>query len=147
MSNQLRQWDPFRDLNNFQQRLASMFGGEGGSLLPAGEVDWNPAVDVAEDDASFTLTADLPEVKKEDAHVTVKDGVITISGERRRETTEEKKKFHRVERSYGNYTRSFQVPESVDPAAISAEFKDGVLTVIMPKSEAPPAEEHRVQIQ
>lgn len=137
MSNQLRQWDPFRDLSDFQQRLASMFEPGSGSLLHSGDVDCQPAVDVSEDDSAFTLIADLPEVKKEDAHVMVKEGMITISGERKRETG--KKKFHRVERSYGKYTRSFQVPEAVDPAAISAEVKDGVLTVVMPKSDAPPA--------
>lgn len=149
MSNGLSKWDPFRDLGDFQKRLASLFGGEGMSLASFEETDWHPAVDVAEDDDAFVITADLPEVKKEDAHVVVKEGVLTISGERKREKEEEdkKKKFHRVERSFGKYQRSFRVPDVVDPGAIKADFRDGVLTVRMPKGKEPEPKEHRVEVQ
>ncbi len=148
MSNGLAKWDPFRDLTEFQKRLASMFGGEGASLASFGEADWHPAVDVAEDDDAYLITADLPEVTKEDAQVRVKDGVLTISGERKRETEEgdKNKKFHRVERSYGKYERSFRVPDNVDPQAIKADFKDGVLKVTLPKGEEPEPEEHRIEV-
>ncbi|NNC87870.1 MAG: Hsp20/alpha crystallin family protein [Akkermansiaceae bacterium] len=146
MSNGLSQWDPFRDLSAFQQRLASMFGGEPGSLASSGDADWHPAVDIAEDDDAYTISADLPDVKKDDAKVAVKDGVLTISGERTREQEEKKKKFHRIERSYGSYTRSFQVPDNVDPSLIKAAFEDGVLTVVMPKSKASPPEEHHIEV-
>ena len=148
MSNGLSKWDPFRDLGDFQKRLASLFGEEGTSLASFDEADWQPAVDVAEDEEAFLITADLPDVTKEDAHVAVKDGVLTISGERKRESEEEdkKKKYHRVERSYGKYQRSFRVPENVEPASIQADFKDGVLTVRMPKGHAPEPEEHRVEV-
>ena len=146
MSNGLSQWDPFRDLSTFQQRLASLFGGESGALAPSADADWHPAVDVSEDETSYTITADLPEVKKEDAQVRVKDGVLTISGERKRESEETKKKYHRVERSFGRYTRSFRVPENVEPKDIKADFKDGVLKVVMPKSALPEPDEHHVEV-
>jgi HSP20 family protein len=126
-----------------------MFGGEGGELASfSGDADWHPAVDVAEEDGAYLITADLPDVPKEDATVMVKDGVLTISGERKREKTEEdkKKKYHRVERSYGKYQRSFRIPENVDPAAIEANFKDGVLTVRMPKGALPESEAHHVEV-
>lgn len=149
MSNAVSKWDPFRDLSDFQKRLASLFGGEGAELASfSQEADWHPAVDVAEDDEAFTITADLPDVAKEDANVVVTDGVLTISGERHRERTEDdkKQKYHRVERAYGKYQRSFRVPENVDPATIGANFKDGVLTVRMPKGREPAPEEHRVEV-
>jgi HSP20 family protein len=148
MSKSLSKWDPFRDLSEFQKRLAGIFGAEGSPLASFEEADWQPAVDVSEDDEGYLITADLPEVTKEDAHVTVKDGVLTISGERKRESEEEdkKRKYHRVERSYGRYQRSFRVPEGVDPAKIQADFKDGVLKVRLPKGQEPEPEEHRVEV-
>ena len=150
MKNSINRWDPFRDLTEFQKRLASAFGGEGGELASfGGDADWHPAVDVAEDEEAYLITADLPDVPKEDAKVMVKDGVLTISGERTREKTEEDKKktYHRVERSYGKYQRSFRIPENVDPATIVADFKDGVLTVKMPKGTVPESEEHHVEVK
>ena len=148
MSKSLSQWDPFRDLSDFQKRLASIFGAEGAPLAAMKETDWHPAVDVSEDDDGYLITADLPEVAKEDAHVVVKDGVLTISGERKRESEEEdkKRKYHRVERSFGRYERSFRVPEGVDPSKIQADFKDGVLKVSMPKGKEPEPEEHRIEV-
>ena len=150
MSNNLSKWDPFRDLTEFQKRLASAFGGESAELASFGkDADWHPAVDVEEDDTAYVIKADLPDVAKEDAHVVIKEGVLVISGERRREKEEEdkKKRYHRVERSYGSYQRSFRVPENVDPAAIAASFKDGVLTVRLPKGQEPEPETHRVEVQ
>lgn len=98
--------------------------------------DWAPAVDVSEDDKGYHVHADLPKVAKEDVHVTVENGVLTLTGERRFEQTEkdEAKKYHRVERSYGRFQRSFQVPDDVDTAQVSAVFKDGVLEVTLPKT-------------
>ena len=92
---------------------------------------------------------ELVDVQPELAAAVVKDGVLTISGERTREKTEEDKKktYHRVERSYGKYQRSFRIPENVDPATIVADFKDGVLTVKMPKGAVPESEEHHVEVK
>jgi HSP20 family protein len=97
--------------------------------------DWIPTVDISETDAEYLIKAELPEIKKEDVKVTVEDGVLTILGERRQEKEEKGKKYHRVERSYGSFVRSFTLPESVDEGAVKAEYKDGVLNLHLPKTE------------
>jgi len=96
---------------------------------------WSPAVDIVEDENQFVIKAELPEIKKEEVHVTVDNGVLTISGERKFEKEEKNKRYHRVERSYGSFTRSFSLPEGADPGKVRAEFKDGVLQVHVQKSE------------
>src|SRR5688572_27994704 len=131
-------WDPFRDLQDFEQRLASVFGR--GVTKPNGEeaigtADWAPLVDITEDDKEFLVKAELPGLKKEDVKVTVEDGVMTISGERKVEMEEKTKKYHRVERTYGKFERSFTLPDNAEGAKVSAEFKDGVLQVRLPKAE------------
>jgi len=92
-------------------------------------------VDIAEDDKEYVITAELPEIKKEGVKVTVEGGVLTISGERKFEKEEKGKKYHRIERAYGSFVRSFTVPDDADGSKVSAEFKEGVLRVHMPKSE------------
>lgn len=94
---------------------------------------WSPAVDISEDDNAITIKADLPEVEKKDIHVGVDNGMLTIRGERKREKDEKKKNYHRIERSYGSYERSFSLPDSVDKDKIAAECKNGVLTLTLPK--------------
>lgn len=94
---------------------------------------WAPAVDIAEDENTITIKADLPDVDRKDIHVSIENGTLTIRGERKREKEEKKKNYHRVERSFGSYERSFSLPESVDKGKIAAECKNGVLTVTMPK--------------
>lgn len=126
--NHLTSWDPFKELN----RLL-----EGGSTELANSQgrEWAPAVDIVEDDETFTITADFPDVKKEDVKVSVEKGVLTLSGERHLETEEEdkKKKYHRIERKYGSYVRSFALPDNVDGSSVKAEFKEGVLRINLPK--------------
>jgi HSP20 family protein len=97
--------------------------------------DWTPTVDISESDGEYLIKAELPEVKKEDVKVTVEDGVLTLQGERRQEKEEKGKRYHRVERSYGSFVRSFTLPESVDETGVKAEYKDGVLSLHLPKSE------------
>ena len=131
-------WDPFRDLENFEQRLASVFGR--GVTKPNGEeaistADWAPLVDITEDDKEFLVKAELPGLKKEEVKVTVEEGVRTISGERKVEKEEKTKKYHRVERAYGKFERSFTLPDKADGTKVNAEFKDGVLQVHLPKTE------------
>jgi HSP20 family protein len=96
---------------------------------------WAPSVDISEDDKEWLVNAELPEVKKEDVKVTVENGVLTIRGERKFEKEEKDKKYHRIERSYGNFLRSFSIPDASDATRVHAEFKDGVLKVHLPKSE------------
>jgi HSP20 family protein len=142
MMNPLAKWNPFRELEDIQNRLSSLFGRT--SLRGLGEEtmtvsEWAPLVDLAEDDKEYLIKAELPEVKKEAVKVTVENGVLTITGERKFEKEEENKKYHRIERAYGSFMRSFSLPEGAAGDKINAEFKDGVLKVHLPKSaEAKP---------
>jgi HSP20 family protein len=136
----LTRWDPFKELEEMQNRLSAMFGrlpihkdGDKEESLTVAE--WRPLVDIVEDEKEYLIKAELPEVKKEDAKVTVQDDVLTIAGERKYEKEEKGKKYHRVERAYGSFERSFTLPEDADASKITAEFKDGVLKVHLPKSE------------
>ena len=98
--------------------------------------DWAPLVDIEENENGYLIKADLPGLSKDDVHVTLENGVLSISGERKQEKEEKDKKYHRVERVYGRFVRSFTLPEDADPDQISAQFKDGVLEVRIGKSEA-----------
>ncbi|MGB9276736.1 MAG: Hsp20/alpha crystallin family protein, partial [Terrimicrobiaceae bacterium] len=140
--NALTKWNPFRELEDIQSRLSSLFGrtplrGFGEEAMTVSE--WTPLVDIAEDDKEYLIKAELPEVKKEDVKVTVEGGVLTITGERKFEKEEKGKKYHRLERAYGSFMRSFTLPEGAAGDKISADFKDGVLKVHLAKSpEAKP---------
>ena len=138
--NALTHWDPFKEMEDLQSRFAKLFGltpartGNGGQELMT-VAEWAPSVDITEDDKEYLVKADLPEVKKEDVKVTVENGVLTITGERKFQKEEKDKKYHRIERSYGNFLRSFTLPDAADGSKVSAEFKDGVLKVRLPKTE------------
>lgn len=97
--------------------------------------EWAPLVDISEDDKEYLIKAELPEVKKEDVKVTAEEGTLTIMGERKFEKEEKGKKYHRVERAYGSFVRNFSLPDDASPAKVTAEFKEGVLTVHLAKIE------------
>ncbi|MDE0484948.1 MAG: Hsp20/alpha crystallin family protein [Candidatus Poribacteria bacterium] len=99
------------------------------------EYRWRPSADISETDDSFEVRAELPGVTKDDVHISVKDNLLTIKGEKRQEKTDDSKDFHRVERSYGSFERKFTLPPKVEVDSIKAEFKDGVLTLSIPKPE------------
>lgn len=133
-------WDPFRGIGELENRLEKFFGGpgvtgNGGTKQALTVVHWAPVVDIAEDDKEYVVKAELPELKREDVKVTVENGELTISGERKFEKEEKNKRYHRVERSYGSFVRSFTLPEAVRGDKVNAEFKDGLLTVHLPKDE------------
>ena len=132
-------WDPSREMEELQNRLSNFFGRTPARLGDAKEesitvAEWAPLVDITEDEKEYIIKTELPEVKKEDVKVAVENGLLTIVGERKFEK-EENKKYHRVERAYGRFARSFIVPDYVEADKVSAEFKDGVLKVHLPKSE------------
>jgi HSP20 family protein len=104
-----------------------------GQEEPMAVAEWAPLVDISEDDKEYLIKAELPEVKKEDVKVTAEEGTLTIMGERKFEKEEKGKKYHRVERAYGSFVRNFSLPDDASPAKVSAEFKDGVLTVHLAK--------------
>jgi HSP20 family protein len=97
--------------------------------------DWIPTVDISETDAEFLIKAELPEVNKDDVKITLQQGVLTIQGHRAHEREERGTRYHRVERAYGTFARTFTLPDYVDDTNVRAEFKDGVLTLHVPKSE------------
>jgi HSP20 family protein len=141
-------WNPFRELHDMQLRLDRLFGEAPFSRETEGSffTDWAPAVDVQETEKEYLVKADLPEMKKEDVKVELRDGVLTIEGERKREKEEKDKKFHKVEREYGKFVRRFVLPTEIETAKVAAEFKDGVLNVHLPKTAvaAPKAIEVKV---
>jgi HSP20 family protein len=133
--------DPWRELEEVQNQFTKFFAE---ARLPlkrygAGEelelADWLPAVDVTEDSEKYTIKVELPGVAKEDVKVTVEDGVLTIMGERKEEKEERDKKHHRIERSYGSFRRTFTLPEDSSGEKVSADFKDGILKVHLPKDQ------------
>jgi len=134
-------WDPFRELEEMSDRLNRMITRPGAAQTAAQgkEVmtvaDWAPTVDISETEAEYAIKAELPEVKKEDVKVTVEDGVLTLQGERKQEMEDKGKKYHRIERSYGRFVRSFTLPDTVDESKVKAEYTDGVLHLHLPKSE------------
>jgi HSP20 family protein len=133
-------WDPIREMEEMQSRVASLFGRRLPLKKDGGEeeltlTEWIPAVDIAEDDKEYTIKVELPGVNKEDVRVSVEGGVLSISGERKTEKEEKNKKYHRIERTYGSFARSFTLPEGTASDRVGAEFKDGVLKVHLPKDE------------
>ncbi|MEX5214414.1 MAG: Hsp20/alpha crystallin family protein [Nitrospiraceae bacterium] len=135
----LVRWDPFRELEEVSDRLNRVFGraltakADGKETMTV--ADWTPSVDISETEGEYIIKAELPEVKKEDVKITLEEGVLSIQGERKHEKEEKGKKFHRIERAYGRFVRSFVVPDYVDEAKIKAEYQDGVLHLHLPKSE------------
>jgi HSP20 family protein len=132
-------FEPIRDLLSLQDRMNRMFDesyrgrsvendwGLGGS--------WAPAIDIYEHDNNIVLKAELPGVDPKDVDIRIENNVLTISGERKFDSEVKKENYHRVERAYGTFTRSFTLPTMVDSGAVKAEFKDGVLRVTLPKRE------------
>ncbi len=145
-------WDPFRELEEIETRLGTLFGrtptltGNAGKKEPVTVAEWAPVVDITEDEKEYLVKAELPEVKKEEVKVTVENGALTISGERKFEKEEKDKKYHRIERSYGSFMRSFTLPEGAEGDKVKAEFKDGLLTVHLPKNPTAPSKTVEVKV-
>lgn len=132
-------WSPIKELEEMEKRLSTWFGqpafrrdSEKEAMTVA---EWSPLVDIAEDEKEYVIKAEVPEMKKEDIKISVQDNVLSISGERKYEKEEKGKKYHRVERAYGSFMRSFTLPEDADGSKVNAEYKDGVLKVHLTKSE------------
>jgi HSP20 family protein len=136
--NKLITWSPLREMEEAQNRFNRFFSGGFPNRIGGGEIhslavaDWSPEVDISEDDHGYLLKADLPEMKKDDVSVTVEDGILSVSGERKGEKENPKRKFHRIERSFGTFRRTFTLPEDADSTKVTAEFRDGVLKVHLP---------------
>jgi HSP20 family protein len=130
-------WEPFRELSSLQTEMNRLFnaafdapaGGNGGVRR------WTPAMDLLETDDAFVLRADLPGLTEDDVNIELEDNVLTLAGERKSAHEEKGEGFHRVERSFGSFSRSLTLPKGVDPEAVTAGFENGVLEVRVPKPE------------
>src|SRR6266487_5534291 len=146
-------WNPLRQMEQAtQNRFNPFFLGGFPNRMGSGEIDslavadWSPEVDISEDDRGYLLKADLPEMKKDDVRVTVEDGILSVSGERKCQKEDQKKKFHRIERSFGTFRRSFTLPEDADSTKVTAEFRDGVLKVHLPTTPVAKSKATQVKV-
>jgi HSP20 family protein len=138
MNMSIVKYDPFRELRSLQDEMTRLFTG----VVPSGfnreemtHGAWAPSVDIYEDKERLILEAELPGMKRDDFEISVENNVITLKGERRFEKKTEGDNYHRVERSYGNFTRSFTLPQTVTAEGATADFENGVLRVSLPKRE------------
>jgi HSP20 family protein len=144
----LVRWNPWREIEERTERYSrSMDQAQTGGQEVVDTGDWAPRVDIAETITAFEIKVEIPEVNKEDVKVTVYNGILTIRGERKQEKEEKGKKYHRVERNYGNFTRSFTLPDNVDENEIKAVFKDGMLNLQIHKTEEPKPKAIEVSVE
>jgi len=140
MSNIIRR-SPFFELNSLQDRMNQLFNQPFGGFEKFGfeqqlaPENFLPPVDISEDDHNITLQAEIPGVKQEDLNITLENNVLTISGERKFKEEEKKENFHRIERRYGKFTRSFTLPATVDAEKVNATFENGLLNITLAKRE------------
>jgi HSP20 family protein len=131
-------WDPARDLDTLQGDMNRLFDtvfGRRDAAQTSGARRWVPAMDLAETDEQLVLRADLPGLDRDDIEIEVKDNVLTISGERKAEHQRSGEGFHRIERSFGRFSRSLGLPRGIDATSVTASFENGVLEVRMPKPQ------------
>ncbi|MHB1685917.1 MAG: Hsp20/alpha crystallin family protein [Ignavibacteriaceae bacterium] len=148
-------WNPERELLNVEKefnRLFKSFGNRFGFLPDSREDEyenavWMPLTDISEDKDNFVIKLDLPGINKSDVKISFTGGQINISGERKQEKETKDSKFHRVERTFGKYYRSFTLPQQIQEDKIEAEFKDGQLTITIPKAEEAKPKEIEVKIK
>jgi len=140
MSNIIRR-NPFFELTSLQDRMNQLFNQTFGGFenfgleQPLAAENFLPPVDISEDDHNITLQAEIPGVKQEDLNITLENNVLTITGERKFKEEEKKENFHRIERRYGKFTRSFTLPASVDAENVNAVFENGLLKITLAKKE------------
>ena len=131
----LVRWDPFRELNSGRSLSRFFDDLPRWSDAPTTTSAWAPNVDIFENEGELLVKAELPGVDPKDVELNVENNVLTISGERKLEFEDKKENYHRVERAYGSFSRSFSLPRLIDEDKIAADYKDGVLTVHVPKHE------------
>ena len=133
-------FDPFRDLMNLQERMNRMFDESFRGSRTTGDDwalggSWAPAVDISEHEGNIVLKAELPGIESKDVDIRLENNVLTLRGERKYDNEVKQENYHRVERAYGSFSRSFTLPSVVDQEKIKAEYKDGVLELTLPKRE------------
>ena len=144
-------WRPMRDLVSIQDEMNRVFD-RFFSREPwedredVSSSGWNPSVDISETKDEFVVSAELPGLKKDDIHITFTNGVLKIEGERKKEKEEKDANYHRVERMFGKFCRTFQLPTMVQSGKISADFRDGILIIHLPKAEEVKPKEIEVKV-
>jgi HSP20 family protein len=133
--------DPFQGLRFFEDAVTRLMN------EPRAGRPWSPAVDILETEEAVTVKADLPDVKTDDIDIRVENGTMTLRGARKFEKDEKVKGYHRIERSYGEFVRSFALPPTVEADKVAAEYKNGVLTITLPKKETAKPRQVKVAIQ
>lgn len=145
----INRWEPARELAGFRNEMDRMFrdffGGRGGGAQITTAGAWAPVLDVEENDDAYELHVEVPGVKAEDLEVSMDEGVLSISGERRFYEEKSSEGFHRIERSYGRFSRSVRLPGRVEPEQIQATYRDGILDVRVPK--APESKPRRIEVK
>lgn len=129
-------WTPRRDMLRIQDEMNRLFN----NFVRSTEADreqtmWSPQVDIFESDDEISVTVEIPGMEKEDVTVSIQDNVLTLKGEKKQDTESKDKNFHRVERAYGSFERSFSLPSTIQTDRVKATAKDGVLTIALPKAE------------
>jgi len=147
----IMRWRPTRDLLNVRDEMNrlfdSVFSGwpeRRESLL---EGDWAPSVDVAEMEEEIVVTAELPGIEQNEVEISIADNVLTLKGEKKEETEEKKKNYHRIERSYGSFQRSIGLPTGVQADKATAKYKDGVLRITIPKAEEAMPKQIKIDVE
>ena len=131
-------WDPFRDLNTLQERMNRLFedANRGWRVEePSSTTSWSPAVDIYETESEIIVQAELPGMERKEIELSLENNVLTLKGDRRFEKEGKDENYHRIERSYGSFTRAFSIPAMVNEEEIKADYKEGVLAILLPKKE------------
>ncbi len=143
----LKKRDPFRELVNLRDDMDRFFSSFFGGQAEESSGLWSPVVDIEEDNENFLVKVELPGLKKEDIKISVRGNLLSVSGERKQETETKEKTFHRIERSYGKFSRNITLPADVDADKVKATYKDGILAITLSKPETMKPKEIDVEIK
>ncbi len=146
----LVRWRPFRDLATMQEEMNRLFDRlfeRFPERKEFGEGLWSPCVDISETKDEIVVTAEIPGMKKDDIKISLNDNILTLKGEKRQEKKVEEENYHRIERSYGAFHRSFTLPTTVQQDQVKATYKDGVLKVRLPKAEEAKPKEIAIEVK
>ncbi|MEO0137183.1 MAG: Hsp20/alpha crystallin family protein [candidate division WOR-3 bacterium] len=147
MKSTLKLWEPFQDLVRLEDEFDRWYDSLVRRFFNPEMRTWMPAIDIAENDGNIEVRAEIPGVNKEDLKVTVEGDVLSISGERKKESETKDKKYHRIERYYGKFCRTINLPYAVEAEKVKATYKDGVLTITLPKPETAKTKEIEVEVK
>lgn len=142
----MQKWEPIRDLWDLSDDLNKFFFGFGHQKGEEETAMWAPTMDIYEDKEAIKVYVDLPGMQKKDVAISIEENVLTVKGERKFEEEDKKKNYYRIERSYGTFRRSFALPNNVDTGKISANMKDGILTIYVPKKEESKPKEIEINV-